>query len=116
MVMTWTLRAAPLTSAIGLVCVALHAALFAEVVARSCMAPEKGGSQGGVSGGSAPRSAPVFLVIDTAAVAFVFLHTLQVCGWLHFSNPWVSHALLGMWPIAITHWAGAYTRSLQSST
>jgi len=58
----------------------------------------------------------VFLVIDTAAVAFVFLHTLQVCGWLHFSNPWVSHALLGMWPIAITHWAGAYTRSLQSST
>ena len=98
------------TAAIGLACVTIHGLLFAEVVARACVmdrsdvAAGAGAATAVDSSHSNPRSAPVFLVIDTLALALVTLLTLQVCGFARFSNPLVCHALLAMWPAAIANW------------
>jgi hypothetical protein len=108
MVLTWTLRAFDATAAVGLACVTIHGLLFAEVVARSCIMdhPYHPSSERTTRNGTHanPRAAPVFLVVDTVALAFVTLHTLQVCGFVHFTNPLVSHGLLAVWPLAIANW------------
>jgi len=62
---------------------------YVKVVARSCMVhPVRptGGPSDRSGGEDHPRAAPVFLVVDTAALALVTLHTLQVSGVPHSST------------------------------
>ena len=101
MVLTWTFNAYAATAFVGAACTGIHAALFAEVVARSVVT---GYGSDGMSAHESPRGAPVFLVVDTVALALVTLHTLQVCGSVAFSSPMVSNALLAVWPIACANW------------
>ena len=107
LVTAWSLRAYPTAIGLGHASVIVNLLLLTETAVRSAVKPSAAfstSSRDRQDRYTNPRDAPAFLVLDTVSLALVTLHSLQVCGFVHFADPRVALALVAAWPATIANW------------
>jgi hypothetical protein len=107
LVTAWSLRAYPTAIGLGHASVIVNLLLLTETAVRSAVKPSAAfstSSRDRQDRYTNPRDAPSFLVLDTVSLALVTLHSLQVCGFVHFADPRVALALVAAWPATIANW------------
>ena len=107
LVTAWSLRAYPTAIGLGHASVIVNLLLLTETAVRSAVKPSVAfstSSRDRQDRYTNPRDAPAFLVLDTVSLALVTLHSLQVCGFVHFADPRVALALVAAWPATIANW------------
>ena len=107
LVTAWSLRAYPTAIGLGHASVIVNLLLLTETAVRSAVKPSVSfatSSRDRQDRYTNPRDAPAFLVLDTVSLALVTLHSLQVCGFVHFADPRVALALVAAWPATIANW------------